>query len=63
MGWNAHALYLGQDAQHGGRIDFPQVRFKWWATNLSPNWGGQWGAQFRTRFNVLAASVAIADRI
>ena len=27
MGWNAHALYLGQDAQHGGRIDFPQVRF------------------------------------
>lgn len=63
MGWNAHALYLGQDAQHGGRIDFPQVRFKWWATSLSPNWGVQWGAQFRTRFNVLAASAAIADRI
>jgi hypothetical protein len=63
MGWNAHALYLGQDAQHGGRIDFPQVRFKWWATNLSPNWGAQWGAQFQTRFNVLAASAAIADRI
>ena len=63
MGWNAHALYLGQDAQHGGRIDFPQVRFKWWATNLSPNGGAQWGAQFQTRFNVLAASAAIADRI
>jgi hypothetical protein len=63
MGWNAHALYLGQDPQHGGHIDFPAVRFKWWATNLSPNWAAQWGVIFQTRFNLLAASIPIPDRI
>ncbi|MFD8705682.1 DUF4157 domain-containing protein [Kitasatospora sp. NPDC059648] len=53
LGWNAHALYLG-DPQPTEQERFPQTRMKWWRQPLSAQWGENWGTQFRLRFNFVA---------
>ncbi|MFK0096831.1 DUF4157 domain-containing protein [Streptomyces sp. NPDC091040] len=53
LGWNAHALYLG-DPQPTEQERFPQTRMKWWRQPLSPQAGDNWFAQFKLRFNFVA---------
>ncbi|WP_107309390.1 DUF4157 domain-containing protein [Streptomyces sp. TP-A0356] len=53
LGWNAHALYLG-NPQPTEQERFPQTRMKWWRQPLSDKAGENWFAQFRLRFNFVA---------
>ncbi|WP_443062837.1 eCIS core domain-containing protein [Streptomyces sp. NBC_00441] len=55
LGWNAHALYLG-DPQPTEQERFPQTRMKWWRQPLSPQAGDNWHAQFVLRFNFVAGT-------
>jgi hypothetical protein len=61
MGWDADALFLGRDPNHGGHIDFPNIRMKWWSAPLSQEYDDRWYAQVRERFNYLAAEIMMIE--
>lgn len=53
LGWNAHALYLG-DPQPGEQEHFPETRMRWWSQPLSSVAGDNWAASFVQRLNFVA---------
>jgi hypothetical protein len=53
MGWNAHALYLG-DPQRGEQEHYPNTRMRWWRSPLSDDAGSNWMGQITRRFNFIA---------
>ena len=53
LGWNAHALYLG-DPSPTEQERFPETRMRWWRLPLSASAAGNWFNQFRLRFNYVA---------
>src|SRR5207248_3313452 len=50
LGWNAHALYLGNPSPTE-QERFPETRMRWWRLPLSESAGGNWFNQFKLRFN------------
>lgn len=60
LGWNAHALYLG-DPSPTEQERFPETRMRWWRLPLSQTAGGNWFNQLKLRFNFVAQQYGTAQ--
>jgi hypothetical protein len=54
MGWDADHIFLGADPKQDNKIDFPNIKLKWWAQRLHAHYDTRWIDQFKARFNALA---------